>query len=131
MYNLDVELATGGVIMKPVEEILSAEDILDALDSVTWYNTYLAMELVNWKNADYLGGIKDRMIMFPDKVSEIWEDGGIYEQMQLFWMICVLLFGDYGTSPRFGRLTDIEGFYSFIDRITRSYQTHDEDYLNQ
>lgn len=31
---------------------------------------------------------------------EIDEDD--YAQLQIIWMICVLLYGDYGTSPRFG-----------------------------
>lgn len=31
---------------------------------------------------------------------EIDED--VYAQLQIIWMICVLLYGDYGTSPRFG-----------------------------
>ena len=37
-------------------------------------------------------------------------------------MIAVLLFGDYGTSPRSGWITDINGFKSFIDEITKLYR---------
>ena len=29
-------------------------------------------------------------------------DSDDYAQLQIIWMMCVLLYGDYGTSPRFG-----------------------------
>lgn len=34
------------------------------------------------------------------------------------WVLCVNLFGDYGTSPRFGWIEDIDGFRRFIEIIT-------------
>ena len=38
-------------------------------------------------------------------------------QLQLVWMICVLLFGDYGTSPRFGWIEDVKGFKEFCEKL--------------
>lgn len=40
-----------------------------------------------------------------------------YHQLQVIWMICVAKFGEYGTSPRFGWITDIKGFREFIEKI--------------
>lgn len=41
-----------------------------------------------------------------------------YYQLQLIWMIAVELFGDCGTSPRSGWITDIVGFRRWITDLT-------------
>lgn len=43
-------------------------------------------------------------------------------EIQIFWMICVLMFGDYGISPRLGWIEDVDGFRQFIKEITRKEQ---------
>ena len=113
--------------MKNKKTSVNVEDLLDALDSITWYNTYLAEELVRWKEPGYLGEYKDGMLSFPQEASDRWLENGTYYQFQFFWMMCVLLFGDYGTSPRYGWIEDLDGFNWFIDQITKTHQEHPEE----
>ena len=103
--------------MKETE--LHKEDLIDALDSVTWYNG-LAEEIVHWKDPGYfdermhsLGWDWDRFNDFPLEARE---------QLEIIWIICVTLFGDYGTSPRSGWIENIEAFYEFVDEITKTYR---------
>ncbi len=95
---------------------LEINDLLDALDSVTWYNG-LAEEIIEWKNLP-----KDNFgIVYP---------GIDNPQIEVIWMICCVLFGDYGTSPRSGWITDITGFHEFIDIITKTQQEHNKLEVN-
>ena len=48
-----------------------------------------------------------------------------YHQLQVLWMICVAKFGEYGTSPRFGWITDVDGFREFIEKIAPKEETYD------
>lgn len=41
-------------------------------------------------------------------------------QIEIIWMICVLLFGNYGTSPRSGWIEKIKDFDVFIDDLIAS-----------
>ena len=85
---------------------MDAENIIDALDSVTWYNG-LAEEILEWKNLPK----DDGAIACPDIQDP---------QLQVIWMICCVLFGDYGTSPRTGWIytENVGEFHKFIDAIT-------------
>ena len=103
--------------MKETE--LRKEDLIDALDTVTWYNG-LAEEIVHWKDPGYfvestnsLGWNWHRFIDFPLEMRQ---------QIEIIWMICVNLFGNYGTSPRSGWIENIEAFYEFVDEITKTYR---------
>jgi len=49
------------------------------------------------------------------------------KQLEVFWIISVTLFGDYGVSPRVGWIEDTDGFYVFIDKITESYLFTEEN----
>ena len=40
-------------------------------------------------------------------------------EVQIFWMLCVLMFGDYGVSPRYGWIEDIEGFREFLKSLIK------------
>lgn len=93
-------------IFKNQETALSIEAILYAISNVVWYNG-LDNLIKKWKTLEHTNGY----ISVPD---DVWN----YKDLQVIWMICVSLFGDYGTSPRGGWITDIEGFYNFIDAIT-------------
>ena len=83
-----------------------------ALQSVVWYNG-LYKELLKWKEVkpkepkDVYGGVVMIDVYDP--------------QLQVFWMIAVELFGDCGTSPRTGWITDIEGFHKWIDDMCYDY----------
>lgn len=87
---------------------MSLEKLIDALDSVTWYNG-LAATIRGW--AELEPDKKTGYILCPECC---WEE----EQLQVFWMIAVCLYGDYGTSPRSGWIEDVEGFRDFCRKVT-------------
>jgi len=92
---------------------LTADEFIDALDSVTWYNG-LAEHVHHWK-----GMIT---IPFTSRGFQIFNDEETANQIEVIWMMAVELFGDYGTSPRTGWIEDIEGFHTWIDRITQTWR---------
>lgn len=91
--------------------------LLDTLNSVIWYNGIY----------DFLFKIKDEIEkdVGIDEVGQYtlggYEDRNedIDEQEEIFWMILVLLFGDYGTSPRRGWLyiQNKDGILKFLNAI--------------
>ena len=102
---------------------LTIEILIDALNSVTWYNG-LAEEIIKWKDLKIkYGHILPEWYSF--ELTDI-EDKKGQAQLQVIWMLCVEMFGDYGTSPRFGWIEDIEGFYDFIDKITETHREVEE-----
>ena len=99
----------------------NAEKLLDALDSVTWYNG-LAEIIVEWKKNDYFKN-------FDYAFSWDWNkfegyDKETQSQLEVIWIICVELFGECGTSPRSGWILkeNREKFNKFIDDITATYR---------
>ncbi len=90
---------------------IDAEKLLDALDAITSYNG-LGEEILSWVE---LSKTPYGQIVTPKRC---WSD----DQLQVIWMLAVLLFGNYGTSPRGGWIEDVEGFIEFCKRITRLYQ---------
>lgn len=94
--------------------IITKKDFMYALNSIVWYNG-LTDEIKKWKDKDYL---VDNTFpqTFNDVKIIIQKD--YYAQLQVFWMLCVLLFGDYGTSPRTGWIEQRERFEKFIDELT-------------
>lgn len=107
------------------------KSLLEALQSVVWYNG-LSEELETWKDIEpenRSGWIQQtywpKYQNYPEAMA----------QLQVFWMICVELFGECGTSPRFGWIEDRESFKTFIDLLTRcgslsmdqSQDTYDPD----
>lgn len=98
------------------ENITKETDWVDILDSITWYNG-LAEDIISWKD---LPLTEYKYILCPHPMDP---------QLEIFWMMCVLQFGDYGTSPRSGWIEDIDGFKKFIDDITRTFvRNEEEDY---
>ena len=98
---------------------LHAEDLIDALDSVTWYNG-LAEEIVHWKDPGYFDERYDYLSWKWMRFSKFPLD--VKNQLEVIWMICVKLFGNYGTSPRSGWIEKKEPFYKFVDAITQTYR---------
>ena len=98
------------------------DNLLDALDSVTWYNG-LAEEILKWKEDGYLDQFEDYSLSWSLS-KYLGYDTETRSQLQVFWMICVELFGECGTSPRFGwiLLENKEAFHKFIDDITKNYR---------
>ena len=89
--------------------------IKEALRDALWYNG-LNEPVKEWASAstDEYGRIlyNESLYDFKQARSDMNE-----AQKQLVWMMCVLLFGDYGSSPRFGWINDVEGFKKFIEEI--------------
>ena len=103
------------------EKTVTIEKLIDALDSVTWYNG-LAEIIVEWKN-EYYFNTSANCLSWNWNTFESYDLETRY-QIQAIWMICVELFGDYGTSPRSGwiELENKDNFYKFIDDITETYR---------
>ena len=94
---------------------MSDNRLEDALRAVSWYNGLeedLSKILDIQPDVNGYLNVNDYLKKIGIGVDE-W--GG---QLQMFWMMCVYLYGDYGTSPRFGWITDIDGAKDFIRRIT-------------
>lgn len=87
---------------------MNIETLIDALDSVTWYNG-LAATIRGWTELE--PSKQTGCILCPECC---WKD----EQLQVFWMIAVFMFGNYGTSPRSGWIEDVEGFREFCRIVT-------------
>ena len=92
--------------------------VIDAIDAVTWYNG-LAEAIVEWKNPGYFLE-KHGNLSRGNAFSRY--DAETRHQLEEIWMICVVLFGDYGTSPRYGWIENKEAFYQFCDDITETYR---------
>ena len=102
----------------------AAFDLLDALDSVTWYNG-LAPIVFSWRDTIVLNPKTDSSYNAPKNYGSDEIDWG-YHQLQVLWMIAVWLFGDYGTSPRFGWIDDVDGFRKWCLDITRTWRGSEE-----
>lgn len=88
--------------------------LVDALDSVVWYNG-LGEYVLSWLELEPNNdSIPCPYFEYPDK--DIWNS------LEPIWMICVCLFGDYGTSPRSGWIHNVRGFRDFIESITYTYR---------
>lgn len=101
---------------------MNYEQLIDVLDSITWYNG-IYEPLLRLKK-DLLDSNDNGIYMkWNDKLEpkyEYFSDN----QFEIFWMMLVLMFGDYGTSPRSGWLCldKKEKIIEFIDKITKTSQ---------
>lgn len=105
------------------DERTMEEKLLDGIDSLIWYNG-LGKIIERWLALVPKTG--SRVIACPTNYKlterEINEDKWAYSQLQSIWILAVESFGSYGTSPRFGWIEDIEGFRTFVRRITKTYR---------
>lgn len=91
--------------------------ILNAIEAVVLYNG-LGEFILPWKFKkpnDYTGYIE------PDYRDKGYDDS-LVTQLEVIWMIAVMLYGEYGTSPRSGWIENVDGFNKFIDAITETYR---------
>lgn len=103
---------------------ITAESMLDAIDSATWYNG-LAPTVFSWLKLEKHKAW--RLIPCPARYGLGPDDPPWAEnQLQIIWMMAVVMFGGYGTSPRFGWIEDNEGFHKFILAITETWRASEE-----
>ena len=98
------------------------KDILDILDSITWYNG-IGESLIKLKE-DLIKQNDDGNYFVIDHNLEYKNKEFADEQFEIFWMMLVLLYGDYGTSPRSGwlEIKNKDKIINFIDKITKTTQ---------
>ena len=94
---------------------ITGDDIIYAIDAVTWYNG-LDEIIREWKMPGYFDDIRGKLAWNWKRFHKY--DQETQHQLEVIWIICVCLFGEYGTSPRSGWIEDKEGFYAFLDQIT-------------
>lgn len=103
---------------------MEAEKINQAICDALDYNG-LTWVVKNWAKIDpdvcvLENGDSYRQIACPEYYGQDEEERTLddYYQLQFVWMIGVLMFGDYGASPRHGWIEDVDGFRAWIKRIT-------------
>lgn len=101
--------------MKTQLKDITVQDMIRALDAITWYNG-LAEFIEPWIESK--GLIESHGALHVDYEVIMTYDEETQAQLEIIWMICCELFGDYGTSPRSGWIVDIPSFREFIKAIT-------------
>lgn len=91
--------------------------MIDVLNNIISYNG-LSDFVRQWKEIEPDDFSKHLLLPINYYKINSFEEAMCMGQIQFIWMICVLLFGDYGTSPRTGWIEKKEDFYNFIDLIT-------------
>lgn len=99
--------------------MIELEEMREALDSVVWYNGYWDT-VKKW--IDELEKLPDGDINYrPDVLPGIVNEG-----LEVLWMICVLLFGNYGTSPRSGWVEKTKECREFLIWLTKNTKEYEE-----
>ena len=100
------------------------EELIDAMACIVCYNSY---EDVLKDISDYIKYYnKDKFASFPKKILKTYK---VDEFPNIVWALMVIMFGDYGTSPRFGWI-DIENkdkALAFLNSINRKYDPNYEE----
>ena len=91
-------------------EKITKVNLIVAIRDAVWYNG-LEGAIAGWKKLQ-------KCESPPERYGA--DEAGDIDQLQLIWMMCVILFGEYGISPRYGWINDLNGFHEFIDLITGS-----------
>ena len=99
-------------------------DYEDAIRGILWYNGLYRI-VYTWKDLKEDRGV----ICHPDNYNmPKFEDDNseVYGQLQFLWMLAVELFGDYGTSPRFGWIEKTKEFKEWIEAICKDCFEYEE-----
>ena len=91
------------------------KNLKEAINSVVWYNGLyeflqpLREDIINCNELSY-------NVVFKDWYEKLLKES---DQVQFLWMLLVLMYGDYGTSPRSGWLymNNKDEIIKFIDEI--------------
>ena len=97
-------------------EATAKSNIVKAIGGVVSYNGLYDV-IKDWK--DLILASKSEMVeCLISGFEPITLDGAYnFGQLQVIWMILVQLYGEYGTSPRFGWLIDKDGAAAFLDML--------------
>ena len=98
--------------------MVDLEEIRDALDSVVWYNGYWDTVKEWIDDLELLGETFGEASYRPKPITS--------EGLEVLWMICVLLFGNYGTSPRSGWIEKTKECREFLIWLTKYTKVYEE-----
>ena len=73
--------------------------LTQAIQDAVWYNS-LQPYVKEWISALERSNLSDYLCPCPTSYEVLCE----HQDLQFLWMMCVLMFGDYGVSPRVGWL---------------------------
>ena len=95
---------------------LVMERLSECVETILWYN-HLEDYVAKWAELEpesngYIIAPRDYCMDEADRYSQDWG------QLQAIWMMCIRLFGDYGTSPRYGWIEKVEEFRRFCRMCT-------------
>ena len=109
------------------------EKLKDAISGVVQYNGLdedlkemrdIMLKVKEKDNDRYIGiddlGLGEPLVFLPRNRQEVYFLG----QLHFIYMMLVQMFGDYGTSPRFGWIDDKEGAAAFLDDLIKSSITY-------
>lgn len=85
--------------------------IEEAIATALWYNGLIGI-VESWADLQPNEYGQITVAYFDEDIDPYFK-----AQLRFVWMILVLLYGDYGTSPRFGWIEDINGFRAFIEKL--------------
>ena len=105
---------------------MNYKELIDAIACIVCYNGY---EDVLKDVSDYIKYYKQdefRCISYPKKILKGYK---VDEFTNIVWALMVIMFGDYGTSPRFGwiGIENKDKALSFLNSINRTYDPNYED----
>ena len=100
---------------------MNYEELINAIANIVWYNDYeddlksISDYIKHYNREEYYS------FAYPKKILETYK---VDEFPNIIWALMVLMFGDYGTSPRFGWI-DIENkdkALAFLDLINPEHK---------
>lgn len=98
----------------------------EAVETVTSYNG-LDEIVKRWKELPVKDGFQEGYIECPKNYGATAEEAAeTFDQLQVIWMMAVSMFGEWGTSPRFGWIEKVQEFKQWVDKIARPHMEPDE-----
>lgn len=88
---------------------VTKEQILSAIETIVNYNGL-------FEPLDYVKTMLETKRDYYTRPNQF--SGGDWEQFEIIWMLLVLLYGNYGTSPRYGWIEKPVEASEFINAIT-------------
>lgn len=108
-------------------ENMNYEELIDAMASIVCYNSY---EEVLKSISDYIKYYDREEYYSVAYPTEILKKYNVHEFPNIIWALMVLMFGDYGTSPRFGWI-DIENKDKALDFLNSINAKYNPNYVEK